>query len=121
MEAQARDPYSGPRNWRYLAQGDRSLLPLEVFDNGFSTVFRFPGNVRMPSLFVVNPDGKEATANYAVKGDLMQADAVARQWRLRDGNTVLCIFNEAYDAIGDNPGTGTISPDVDRVTKDAPP
>jgi type IV secretion system protein VirB9 len=51
----------------------------------------------------------------------MQADAVARQWRLRDGNTVLCIFNEAYDAIGDNPGTGTISPDVDRVTKDAPP
>jgi type IV secretion system protein VirB9 len=121
MEAQARDPYSGPRNWRYVAQGDRSLLPLEVFDNGFSTVFRFPGNVRMPSLFVVNPDGKEATANYAVKGDLMQADAVARQWRLRDGNTVLCIFNEGYDAIGDNPGTGTISPDVDRVTKDAPP
>jgi type IV secretion system protein VirB9 len=121
LEQQARDPFSGPRNWRYVAQGDRSLLPLEVFDNGFSTVFRFPGNVRVPSVFVVNPDGKEATANYAVKGDLVQADAVARQWRLRDGDTVLCIFNRGYDAVGDNPQTGTTSPHVQRVTKGSPP
>jgi type IV secretion system protein VirB9 len=42
MEQRARDPFSGDRNWHYIAQGDRSLLPLEVFDNGYSTVFRFP-------------------------------------------------------------------------------
>ena len=88
MEQQARDPFSGERNWHYVAQGNRSLLPLEVFDNGFSTVFRFPGNVRIPSVFVINPDGKEATPNYAVKGDFVQVEAVARGWRLRDGDTV---------------------------------
>lgn len=121
MEQRARDPFSGIRNWRYIAQGDRSILPLEVFDNGFSTVFRFPGNVRIPSVFVINPDGKEATANYAVKGDLVQVDSVARGWRLRDGQTVLCIWNQAFDAVGQNPETGTTSPNVQRVVKEPLP
>ncbi len=120
LEQHARDPFSGPRNWRYVAQGDRSILPLEVFDNGYSTVFRFPANVRIPSVFVINPDGQEATPNYAVKGDLLQADAVARGWRLRDGQTVLCIWNRAYDPVGTNPGTQTTSPNVQRVVKEAP-
>jgi len=121
MEQRARDPFSGSRNWHYVAQGDRSILPLEVFDNGFSTVFRFPGNVRIPSVFVINPDGREATANYAVKGDLVQVDSVARGWRLRDGQTVLCIWNRAFDPVGQNPETGTTSPNVQRVVKEPLP
>ncbi len=120
LEQHARDPFSGPRNWRYVAQGDRSILPLEVFDNGYSTVFRFPANVRIPSVFVIDPDGQEATPNYAVKGDLLQVDSVARGWRLRDGQTVLCIWNRAYDPVGSNPGTQTTSPNVQRVVKEAP-
>jgi type IV secretion system protein VirB9 len=121
MEERARDPFSGDRNWHYIAQGDRSLLPLEVFDNGYSTVFRFPGNVRIPSVFVINPDGKEATPNYAVKGDLVEVDSVARGWRLRDGQTVLAVWNQAFDPVGKNPETETTSPNVQRVLKDAPP
>lgn len=120
MEQRARDPFSGERNWHYVAQGDRSLLPLEVFDNGYSTVFRFPGNVRIPSLFVINPDGKEATPNYSVKGDLVQVDSVAGGWRLRDGQTILAVWNKAYNPVGNNPGTQTTSPYVQRVVKDAP-
>jgi len=121
MEQRARDPFSGERNWHYIAQGDRTLLPLEVFDNGYSTVFRFPGNVRIPSIFVINPDGKEATPNYAVKGDLVQVDSVARGWRLRDGQTVLAIWNRTFDPVGKNPETQTTSPNVQRVVKDPPP
>ncbi|MBP2238887.1 type IV secretion system protein VirB9 [Sinorhizobium kostiense] len=105
-------------NWRYVAQGDRSLMPLEVFDNGITTVFRFPGNVRIPSIYTINPDGKEATANYSVKGDYVEIPSVARGWRLRDGDTVLCIWNSAYDPIGRDPGTGTVRPDVWRVLKE---
>jgi type IV secretion system protein VirB9 len=120
MEQGARDLFLGDRNWHYIAQGDRSLLPLEVFDNGYSTVFRFPGNVRIPSVFVINPDGKEATPNYAVKGDLVQVDSVARGWRLRDGQTVLAVWNRAFDPVGKNPETQTTSPNVQRVIKDAP-
>src|SRR5665213_751248 len=120
MEQEATDPFSGDRNWHYVAQGDRSLLPLEVFDNGYSTVFRFPGNVRIPSVFVINPDGKEATPNYSVKGDLVQVDSVARSWRLRDGQTVLAVWNQAFDPVGKNQETQTTSPNVKRVVREPP-
>lgn len=121
LEAGARNPFSGKKNWHYIAQGDRSIGPLEVFDNGFSTVFRFPGNVRIPSIFVINPDGREATANYSVKDDLVQVDTVARGWRLRDGQTVLAIWNQVFDAVGDRPHTGTTSPNVSREIRDTAP
>lgn len=124
MEHETRDPNFGIKNWKYVAQGDRSLLPLELWDNGNVTVFHFPGNVRLPSIYFINPDGHEATANYSVKNDpagwgtLVIADHVSPQWRLRDGRTVLCIFNRAFDPVGRNPGTNTISPNVRRVLKE---
>ncbi|AHG50102.1 type VI secretion protein (plasmid) [Rhizobium leguminosarum bv. trifolii CB782] len=106
-------------NFHYVAQGDRSLTPLEVFDNGATTVFRFPGNMRIPSIYIINPDGKEAVANFSIKGDYIEVSSVAREWRLRDGHTALGIFNSAYDPIGRNPGTGTVRADVWRVVKGA--
>ncbi|MCK1717467.1 P-type conjugative transfer protein VirB9 [Bradyrhizobium sp. 141] len=117
LKRPAADPASD--NWHYVAQGDRSLLPIEVFDNGFTTVFRFPGNVRIPSIYTINPDGKEATANYSVKGDYLEVSVVSREWRLRDGSTVLCIWNTAYNPVGRKPDTGTVRPDVRRVLRGA--
>lgn len=116
------DSHSGldTKNWHYIGQGDQSLLPLEVFDDGFSTSFRFPGNTRIPGIFRIDPDGKEATANYTMKGDYAVVSSVASGWRLRDGNTVLCIWNRAYDKIGTSPDTGTTSPEVKRLTKEPP-
>lgn len=124
MERETRDPDFGIKNWKYVGQGDRSLLPFEMWDNGNVTVFHFPGNVRLPSIFFIGPDGHESTANYSVKNDpagwgtLVIADHVAPRWRLRDGNTVLCLFNRAFDPVGHNPGTNTISPNVRRVLKE---
>jgi type IV secretion system protein VirB9 len=111
------DPAVTDRNWHYVARGDRSLTPIAVFDNGYSTVFRFPENERIPAIFVVNPDGKEATAPYSVSGGYAQVGTTAREFRLRDGNTVLEVFNLAYDTMGKNPATGTVSPDVQRQVK----
>ena len=111
------DPALAGRNWRYVARGNRSLTPIAVFDNGYSTVFRFPENERIPAIFVINPDGKEATAPYSVSGGYAQVGLTAREFRLRDGNTVLEVFNPAYDSMGKNPATGTVSPDVQRQVK----
>src|ERR1700757_1451493 len=55
------NPYNGDRNYRYLIRGDPGLTPSLVWDNGYSTAFTFPAMQRMPSLFRINPDGKEAT------------------------------------------------------------
>ncbi len=109
------NPAVGTRNYRYVAQGDASLTPISVFDNGYSTLFQFPGNERIPAMFVINPDGKESTAPYSVNGDNVEVGQTAREFRLRDGNTVLDVYNLGYNSDGQNPGTGTTSPDVNRI------
>ena len=109
------DPFAGPRNYKYVAQGDRSLAPMSIWDNGYSTVMTFPGNTAIPSIFVLSPDGKEATASYSVHGSSVEVDQTAREFRLRYGHTVLNIYNLGYNSVGSTPGTGTVSPDVTRV------
>ncbi|MBY5827837.1 P-type conjugative transfer protein VirB9 [Rhizobium leguminosarum] len=117
LEAPLTEVYPGANNWHYVAQGDQSLNPSEVFDNGQTTIFSFRGNTRIPSIYVVNPDGTEAAANYFVKGIYIEVSSVARGWKLRDGRKVLCIWNTNFDAVGRNPGTGTVRPDVERVVR----
>jgi type IV secretion system protein VirB9 len=90
-----------------------------VWDDGQSTMIRLLGNSRIPSVYVVGPDGKEAVANYSVSGDLITVHQVAPQLRLRDGDAVLCLTNNAFNPVGVNYATGTTSPDVVRVPKNA--
>ncbi|MGE4482946.1 TrbG/VirB9 family P-type conjugative transfer protein [Acidocella sp.] len=118
LDAARTNPFAGPRNYKYVAQGDKNLVPLAVWDNGYSTVLQFAGNARIPAVFVINPDGKEATASYAVSGSTLQIGQTAREIRLRDGGTVLNIYNLGFDSVGGNPGTGTTSPDVSRMVDD---
>jgi type IV secretion system protein VirB9 len=115
MNAQRSNPYVGPRNYRYVAQGSRSLDPTSIWDNGYSTVMTFPGNMAIPSIFILNPDGKEATATYSVHGNTVEIAQTAREVRLRYGGTVLNIYNLGYNTVGQNPGTGTVSPNVTRA------
>ena len=91
----------------------------DVWDDGQSTFFRFPGNMRIPAFFVINPDGKEAVADYTVNAQthIVTVHQTAPEFRLRDGDSVLCLTNHHYDPIGQNPGTGTTSPDVERVLR----
>jgi len=109
------NPFIGDRNYRYVAQGSASLTPVAVFDNGYSTMFQFPGNERIPAIFVIDPDGKEATASYSVNGGNVEVGQTAREFRLRDGGTVLDVYNLGYNTVGQNPGTGTTSPDISRI------
>jgi type IV secretion system protein VirB9 len=118
LDAQRTNPFVGPRNYRYVAKGDNSLAPVSIWDNGYSTVLEFPGNTRIPAVFVIDPDGKEATATYAVSGNTIQLGQTAREIRLRDGETVLNIYNLGYNTVGSNPGTGTTSPAVQRLIVD---
>lgn len=102
-------------NWNYDGQGDRALAPAEVWDDGQSTFLRFPGNRRIPAIFSVLPDGREAAVNYSADArGLVTIHQTGPTLRLRDGDLVLCILNRAVDATGRNPGTGTTSADVVR-------
>jgi type IV secretion system protein VirB9 len=106
---------SGVMNWNYDGQGDRELAPTEMWDDGQSTFLRFPGNRRLPAIFSVLADGREAAVNYSANtAGLITIHQTNGSFRLRDGGLVLCIFNRAFDPTGRNPGTGTTSPDVVR-------
>jgi len=120
METGAVTSHEAHQNYRYIARGSRVLAPVEVCDDGNSTVFVFPGNQRIPAIFRIDPDGKEATAQTSVRGDTVVATGTAPEWVLRDGRTVLDVYDLAYNPIGSNPGTHTISPGVIRTLRGAP-
>jgi type IV secretion system protein VirB9 len=107
----------GPRNWRYSAQGSAALEPEAVYDNGKLTTFAFTGNQEMPAIYMESSDGTESLVPKSVEGDLVLVQAISRKFILRRGGDVLCIFNEAYDQVGINPGTNTTSPSVERVVR----
>ena len=104
----------GTRNLNYSLAGSSDLAPSEVTDNGQFTIMRFPRNQQLPAIFTVRPDGSEAVVPYDVRGEFVVIHEVARQFRLRRGDALSCIWNNAYDRYGPDNSSGTASPDVER-------
>ena len=87
------DAFFGPQNLKYLAQGtSRDIVPVAASDN----------------------EAPEQTVQATINGDLIVVQRTAAHFRLREGRDVIEIYNCGYDPIGQNPGTGTSSPDVVR-------
>ena len=127
------DVFYGPQNWRYMAQGRfKDIAPIEAHDNGRLTSFRYPGNMQVPSIFIVtgaqkqpsvcttgkpskeDSEGTEQVPQISQSDDLVLVQQTAPHMRLRKGDEVVEIYNCGWDAIGTNPGTGTSSPEVVR-------
>lgn len=104
----------GPRNWAYVAQGSTLIEPKAIYDNGKTTTFTFVGNIEIPSIYLVSPDGQESLVPKTIKGNQVIVHATSAQFTLRRGNEVLCIFNKRFVPEGINPETGTTSPSVQR-------
>lgn len=88
-------------NRKYSYTGDKTLVPLEAFDNGQFTYFKFKsdGMSRLPSIFIVDKNRQETLINYHVQGSYVVVHSVAKQFTLRSGDYVTCIYNDL--AIGD--------------------
>lgn len=104
----------GVRNWRYVAKGSVMIQPTEVSDNGRQTAFRFPGNLRIPTIYTAAPDGSETIVPYTVVNEVVVVQTVAREFMLRDGKQALRVVNQGFDPVGRNPGTGTGTSDLSR-------
>lgn len=114
-------------NPRYVGWGSTAIAPVSVCDNGQMTFLRYQGQLRPPSVFILGPDGKEQALIPFMRGDTLVVPRVAKEMHLYSGQTVLYLFNRAYNPAGINPatgtladpGTGTTSPGVQRVLKRA--
>lgn len=107
----------GERNVRYTVQGDPALQPSEVSDNGQFTVMRFPAQQPVPAIFGVTSDGTETLVQFDVRDTYVVVHGVYAQLRLRQGESVLCIYNEAPDFYGRDPATNTASDLIEREGK----
>lgn len=114
----AADETGGPRNGRYTVQGSASFEPAAVSDNGKITTLVFPENMVIPAIYLVAGDGSESLVPKTVSGGEVRVHALAPKFVLRQGDEVLCVFNEAYVPEGMATGTMTTSPAVERLTRD---
>lgn len=105
---------AGPRNLDYVLAGSSDVAPTEVTDNGQFTIMRFPRNQPIPAIFTVLPDGSEAVVPYDVRGEFAVIHQVSRQFRLRRGQLLVCIWNQAFDRYGPDNSSGTASGEVER-------
>jgi type IV secretion system protein VirB9 len=123
--AAAQGRMEGDGNVKYVLQGktaaDWNLLPTrQVSDNGEDTHFLFPGNMAVPIIYAADADGKNpkvVQSTFNSETGVATVHALAPVFHLVDGDTLLCVFNRAYNPIGVRSETGTISPGIQRVTK----
>lgn len=82
-----------------------------VSDDGTSTFFHFPGHMRIPTIYAVLPDGKEAVVPWTMDttARTVVVHQTAKEFRLRDGDNVLCLTNRHYDEVGPVIDAGTAS------------
>jgi len=113
----ARDANLLVRNYAYSIQGDADFEPVEVYDTGKVTTFRFRGATELPAIYLGLDDGKDELVPKSVDGELVTVHAVAKKFVLRRGDLVMCVFNERFRPEGAEPGTKTTSPNVMRLTK----
>jgi len=60
------DSLAGQPNFDYLIEGDESIRPVAVWDNGRFTWLQFPNSIQsLPAVFYLGPDGPEIV-NYTV-------------------------------------------------------
>jgi type IV secretion system protein VirB9 len=84
-------------NFSYTISGSDQIAPLQIFDDGEFTYFKFPyKNADIPAFFLVDSDGHEALINYRVDGDYIVVERVGSQFTLRHGSSVTCVFNESH-------------------------
>ena len=91
---------AGPLRWNfdYSYGGSDSLRPAQLFDDGEFTYFRFKEGAELPAVFAVDEQKSESLVNSRISGEYLVVHRIGKQFSLRSGGRVTCIFNEAWDA-----------------------
>ncbi len=85
---------TGAENYNYSLSGPEQVSPVQVYDNGAATFFKFPEGLA-PRVYGVNPEGYEYPLPTRRQGEFLVVDLVLPKFSLREGNDVVCVFNES--------------------------
>ncbi len=110
-------------NLNYTMSGDKDIAPINAWDNGTFTYFKFDGHHDLPVVYMVDADGNESMVNRHSMGEasnIVVVHKVHDRWIFRLGDRALAIYNESY-AEGrlppEPPSTGTAVPTIQRIVK----
>jgi type IV secretion system protein VirB9 len=106
-----------PRNYDYWYCGNPSLRPVAAWDDGVQTTLVFGAHLELPAVFALNEDGSESLVNFDVQGERIVVQRVARRFIVRRGKLAGCIVDRAFGGGGEPLSSGTIAPNVRRVTR----
>jgi len=110
-----------PRNLEYWYRGSPTLKPSAAWDDGVQTHLTYAAQQELPAIFLRNEDGSESLVNTTVEGADVIVHRVAHRLIVRRGKLTGCIVNDAFTGAGAHSASGTITPAVERVTRDARP
>jgi type IV secretion system protein VirB9 len=105
------------RNYDYWYCGDPSLKPTAAWDDGVRTTLLFGAHTELPAIFALNEDGSESLVNFDVQAGRVVVQRVARRLIVRRGKLAGCIVDQAFTGGGERLSSGTIAPNVERVTR----
>lgn len=108
-----------PRNYDYWYCGNPSLKPAAAWDDGVRTTLVFGAHREFPAVFALNEDGSESLVNFDVQAGRIVVQRVARRLIVRRGKLAGCIVDRAFTGGGERLSSGTIAPNVERVTRRA--
>ena len=108
-----------PRNYDYWYCGDPSLKPVAASDDGVETTLVFGTHSELPAVFASNEDGSESLVNFSVHAGRIVVQRIVRRLILRRGKLAGCIVDRAFKGGGQRLSSGTIAPNVERVTRRA--
>ncbi len=80
-------------NFKWKSEGERQLLPNEVFDDGRSTYLRWEQDRPVPAILIENYEGEEGPVNSTVRGDTVIVDGVPKEIILRSGREKAILVN----------------------------
>jgi type IV secretion system protein VirB9 len=94
---------SGKLNFEYSYGGKETFRPDRMFDDGEFTYFKFAGRQDLPAIFIVDEEKNEALVNSRVSGEYVVVHRVAKQFALRSGDALTCIFNDGFETRAGKP------------------
>lgn len=106
-----------PRNYDYWYCGAPSLKPVAAWDDGVQTTLVFGARTELPAVFALNEDGSESLLNFGVQAGRIVVQRVAHRLILRRGKLAGCIVDRAFTGGGQRLSSGTIAPNVKRLTR----
>jgi type IV secretion system protein VirB9 len=113
-------PEGRSHNTDYWYCGNDLLRPAAAWDDGVQTHLLFGQRAEQPAIFVRNDDGSESLLNFNIASGEVVIHRIARRLILRRGALTGCIVNKGFSGSGERLPSGTIAPDVQRTSRQAP-